>query len=103
MTPTPNHAQNQAKRLLYDLMFSSEQFQAGQDWTNDVWGLSPTLGESAAIALEVLSKLIEICSAAQLRVILQDLYTTHPEIIRDLSSAKEWQTLLAGPSRPDQD
>ncbi|MBE9079797.1 hypothetical protein IQ241_21295 [Romeria aff. gracilis LEGE 07310] len=100
MTPIQNYGQNQAKRLLYDLMFGSAQPRAGQDWADDVWGLSPTLGESAAIALEVLDKLIETCSAAQLQALLQDLHNAYPEMIQDLGSAQEWQSLGQG-SRPE--
>jgi hypothetical protein len=39
-----------------------------------VWGMSPTLGESAAKLLEVYEALVEYCSEEQLENLLQSTY-----------------------------
>lgn len=61
----------EAKQLLERLIFDNER---SQDWVQDVWGLSPTLGESAAKLLEVFDSLIECCPADQLDNLLKTYY-----------------------------
>ncbi|MGB3573455.1 MAG: hypothetical protein WA783_12305 [Phormidesmis sp.] len=80
-----------AKKLLYDFMFESE---GAQEWVEDVWGLSPFLGQSAANAAEVLGILIETCSERQLNAIVASLYEAHAETIRELPSASEWRVSI---------
>ena len=77
-----------AKKLLYDFMFENE---GAQEWVEDVWGLSPFLGQSAANAAEVLGALIEICSERQINEVLTSLYKAHKETIDELESAPEWR------------
>lgn len=77
-----------AKKLLYDFMFESE---SAKDWVEDVWGLSPFLGQGAANAAEVLGALLDVCSEQQLNEIVASLYAAHQETIRELDSANEWR------------
>lgn len=64
-------SKEEAKQLLERLIFEEER---PQDWVQDVWGMSPTLGESAAKLLEVFDALIECCPSEQLENLLQTLY-----------------------------
>ena len=80
-----------AKKLLYDFMFENE---GAQEWVEDVWGLSPFLGQSAANAAEVLGALIEVCSEEQINGVLSALYKDHKETIDELKSASEWRVPL---------
>lgn len=67
----------EAKQLLERLIFDSER---PQDWVQDVWGMSPTLGETAAKLWEVFELLIECCPEEQLDNLMQSLYQ---EILED--------------------
>ena len=67
---------SEAKRLLERLIFDTER---PQDWVQDVWGMSPTLGETAAKLLEVYDALFEYCSEEQLENLLQSYYTDQME------------------------
>jgi hypothetical protein len=80
-----------AKKLLYDFMFESE---AAQEWVEDVWSLSPFLGQGAANAAEVLGVLLETCSERQLNAVVASLYTAHTETISELKSASEWRVQI---------
>lgn len=64
-------SKEEAKQLLERLIFADER---PQDWVQDVWGMSPTLGEDAAKLLEVFEALIECCPEEQLENLLQTLY-----------------------------
>ncbi len=61
----------EAKQLLERLVFDDER---PQDWVQDVWGLSPTVGERAAKLLEVFDALIECCSEEKLENLLIAYY-----------------------------
>ncbi|MGB7087365.1 MAG: hypothetical protein WBD47_17535 [Phormidesmis sp.] len=80
-----------AKRLLYDFMFEQEN---AQEWVEDVWGLSPFLGQSAANAAEVLGALLETCSEEQLNAVVSSLHTAHKDQISELDSASEWRVAI---------
>lgn len=60
-----------AKQLLERLIF---QDSSTQEWVQDVWDLSPTLGESAARFAEVFEALVEYASDEQLDNLLQTVY-----------------------------
>lgn len=62
---------HEAKQLLERLIFEEEH---PHDWVQDVWGLSPTLGDSAAKLLEAFEALIEYCPEAELENFLKTLY-----------------------------
>ncbi|MEQ9667308.1 hypothetical protein [Coleofasciculus sp. G2-EDA-02] len=64
-------SKTEAKQLLERLIFSDE---LPQDWVQDVWGLSPTLGESGAKLLEVFEALIECCPDDKLENLIQIYY-----------------------------
>ena len=60
-----------AKQLLEQLIFEDT---LPEDWVQDVWGLSPTLGDSAAKLLEAFEALIEYCPEEELENFLKALY-----------------------------
>jgi hypothetical protein len=64
-------SKTEAKQLLERLIFEDER---PQNWVQDVWGLSPTLGDSAAKLLEAFEALIEYCPEEQLEDLLKSLY-----------------------------
>ncbi|OKH19159.1 hypothetical protein NIES593_21200 [Hydrococcus rivularis NIES-593] len=66
----------EAKQLLERLIFEEEN---PQDWVQDVWGLSPFLGDSAAKLLEAFEALIECCPQEQLENLLQTYYQDYLE------------------------
>ncbi len=66
----------EAKQLLERLIFEDV---APRDWAEDVWGLSPILGESAAKLLDVFEALIECCPEEKLDNLLQSLYQNYFE------------------------
>lgn len=69
-------SKTEAKQLLERLVFDNEH---PQDWVQDVWGLSPTLGESAAKMLDIFDALVECCSEEKLENLLQMLYQEQVE------------------------
>lgn len=64
-------SKDEAKRLLERLIFVDDR---PQDWAQDVWDLSPTVGETAAKLLEVFEALIECCPEEKLDNLLQSYY-----------------------------
>jgi hypothetical protein len=64
-------SKQEAKQLLERIIFVDER---GVDWAQDVWDMSPTLGETAAKLIEVMDGLIECCSDEKLENFLQGLY-----------------------------
>jgi hypothetical protein len=64
-------SRNEAKQLLERIIFAEDR---PSDWAQDVWDLSPTLGETAAKLIEVFDGLIECCSEEKLENFLQGLY-----------------------------
>jgi len=54
-------------RLIFDLTDP-------EDWVQDVWGLSPLMGESAARLFEVYAALIDCCPPEQLESLWERLY-----------------------------
>lgn len=64
-------SKTEAKQLLERMIFEDTH---SQDWVQDVWGLSPLLGDSAAKLYEVFEALIECCPESQLENLLQSYY-----------------------------
>lgn len=64
-------SKHEAKQLLERLIFVDER---PQDWAQDVWDLSPTVGETAAKLLEVFDALIDCCPEEKLDNLLQSFY-----------------------------
>ncbi|AFZ01895.1 hypothetical protein [Calothrix sp. PCC 6303] len=69
-------SRSEAKQLLERIIFDKER---PQDWVNDVWGMSPTLGENAAKLWEVFEALLECCSEDKLESLLQSFYQDYLE------------------------
>jgi hypothetical protein len=67
-------SKTEAKQLLERLIFEDER---PQDWVQDVWGLSPMLGDSAAKLFEVFEALLECCSEEELENLLQTWYQNY--------------------------
>ena len=61
-------SKTEAKQLLERLIFDE---QRPQDWVEDVWGITPMLGDSAAKLLEVFEALIECCPEEKLDNLVQ--------------------------------
>jgi uncharacterized protein YecA (UPF0149 family) len=61
-------SKTEAKQLLERLIFED---LPPQQWVEDVWGLTPILGDSAAKLLEVFEALIECCPEDRLDNLLQ--------------------------------
>jgi len=64
-------SKSDAKQLLDRLVFEDS---TPQQWSEDVWGLSPVLGDSAAKLVEIYGALIECCPEEALDNVLQSLY-----------------------------
>lgn len=58
------------KQLFERLIFEET---APQDWVEDVWGLSPMMGESALKLLEMFYQLLELCPEEGLEELLARL------------------------------
>jgi hypothetical protein len=69
-------SRTEAKQLLERIIFDKER---PQDWVQDVWGMSPTLGENAAKLLEVYDAVIECCPEDKLENLVQSLYQDYLE------------------------
>ncbi|NEQ74417.1 MAG: hypothetical protein F6K23_16095 [Okeania sp. SIO2C9] len=70
-------SKEEAKQLLERLIFDKER---PQDWVQDVWGMSPTLGETAAKLLDVFDVLIASCPETKLNDVLQTFDTELTEL-----------------------
>lgn len=69
-------SKDEARQLLERIIFEDEK---PRDWVQDVWGLSPTLGESAARLLDVYEMLLESQPDDRLAALLQKLYQDYLE------------------------
>ncbi|MBW4509659.1 MAG: hypothetical protein KME64_24570 [Scytonematopsis contorta HA4267-MV1] len=67
----------EAKQLLERMIFDDTQ---PKEWVEDVWGLSPMLGDSAAKLLEAFEALIECCSDEKLDNLIKIYYQEYLEI-----------------------
>jgi hypothetical protein len=64
-------SKDEAKQLLERMIFEETR---PRDWVDDVWGLSPLLGDSAAKLLDALEILIECCPDEKLDNVVKSLY-----------------------------
>jgi len=69
-------SKTEAKQLLERMIFETT---APKDWVDDVWALSPLMGDSAAKLLEAFYVLIECCPDEQLDNVLKGLYRDQME------------------------
>lgn len=61
----------EAKQLLERMIFDHTP---PREWVDDVWGLSPLLGDSAAKLLDAFDILVECCPDEQLDNLVKSLY-----------------------------
>lgn len=66
----------ETKQLLERLIFEETD---PQDWVQDVWGLSPLLGDGAAKLLEVFQAVCDRCPDEDLEDLVQTLYQQQME------------------------
>jgi hypothetical protein len=66
----------EAKQLLERMIFDDER---PRDWVQDVWDMSPMLGESAARLLDAFDMLIDCSSEEKLENLVQSLYAERLE------------------------
>ena len=59
-------------RQLLELMIFDDELP--RDWVQDVWDMSPILGENAAKLLDVFDMLIDCCSEEKLENLVESLY-----------------------------
>ncbi|NMF86583.1 MAG: hypothetical protein EA342_12255 [Leptolyngbya sp. LCM1.Bin17] len=71
MSAPQSVTKTEAKQLLERMIFDTT---APQDWVDDVWGLSPMMGDSAAKLLEAFYTLIDCCPEEQLDNLVKSLY-----------------------------
>ncbi|MBD0269980.1 hypothetical protein [Pseudanabaena sp. FACHB-2040] len=64
-------SKDEAKQLLERMIFDETQ---PREWVDDVWGLSPVLGEHAAKLLDAFDVLIECCPDEKLDSLVKSLY-----------------------------
>lgn len=64
-------SKDEARQLLERMIFEETR---PRDWVDDVWGLSPLLGDSAAKLLDALEILIECCPDEKLDNVVKSLY-----------------------------
>ena len=61
----------EARQILLRMVFTDG---SADDWVQDVWGLSPTLGETAARLVDVMEALAGCLSDEKLENLVQSLY-----------------------------
>ena len=64
-------SKSEAKQQLERLIFYDE---SSSEWVQDVWDMSPILGENAAKLLDVFDMLIDCCSEEKLENLVESLY-----------------------------
>ncbi|MFZ4676656.1 MAG: hypothetical protein ACOYM4_13360 [Nodosilinea sp.] len=64
-------SKTETKQLLERMIFDDT---APDDWVQDVWGLSPLMGDSAAKLLDAFYALIDCCPDEQLDNLVKGLY-----------------------------
>ncbi len=64
-------SQEETKQLLERLVFTDG---TAEDWVQDVWSLSPTLGETAARLIDVFNGLMDCTPDDKLETLLQNFY-----------------------------
>lgn len=64
------------KDLLQRLVFSDS---SSEDWVQDVWALSPTLGETAARLVDAFNGLVDSTQPEKLENLLQGFYQEQME------------------------
>jgi hypothetical protein len=69
-------SKSETQQLLERLIFEETE---PEDWVQDVWGLSPMLGDSAAKLLEAFQAVCDRCADEDLEDLLQTFYREQME------------------------
>jgi hypothetical protein len=85
--------QIQTQQLLENLIFIDDR---PEDWVQDVWALSPTLGESAASLVDVFELLLGMLNDRQREELLRKIYNNHEEVLKEANLLDRWQQTLKG-------
>jgi hypothetical protein len=64
-------SKTESRQLLERMIFDDE---LPRDWVQDVWDMSPILGENAAKLLDAFDMLIDCCSEEKLENLVECLY-----------------------------
>ena len=64
-------SKTESRQLLERMIFDDE---LPRDWVQDVWDMSPILGENAAKLLDIFDMLIDCCSEEKLENLVESLY-----------------------------
>ena len=64
-------SKTESRQLLERMIFDDE---LPRDWVQDIWDMSPILGENAAKLLDVFDMLIDCCSEEKLENLVESLY-----------------------------
>ena len=64
-------SKTESRQLLERMIFDDE---LPRDWVQDVWDMSPILGENAAKLLDVFDMLSDCCSEENLENLVESLY-----------------------------
>ncbi len=64
-------SKTEAKQMLERMIFETT---APKDWVDDVWALSPIMGDSAAKLLDAFYTLIDCCPDEQLDNLVKTIY-----------------------------
>ena len=67
----------EAQQLLERMIFDEAD---PQDWVQDIWGLSPMLGDSAAKLLDAFHALVDCCPEERLDNLVKGLYREQLEL-----------------------
>lgn len=81
-----------AQQLLEDLIFDGSR---ADDWVQDVWALSPLLGQGAANLVDVMAELLNHCSDEQVEQLLKSLYQQHQAALTESEYKEQWQQLMS--------
>ncbi len=81
-------SKSDAKTLLNSLIFTGDR---PDDWIQDVWSLSPTLGQSAASLVDVFEMLVDSLSEEQLHIFVEQIYLRHRPMLEELDILDQWQ------------
>lgn len=76
-------SKTEARQLLERMVFESDR---PEDWVQDVWGLSPTLGETAARLMDIFNALLDCCPEDNLENLVHNLYEQYLDETSDNGS-----------------
>lgn len=84
-------SKDHAKQMLEDLVFTGDR---AEDWVQDVWALSPLLGQSAASLKDVFDEMWTMLNEQQVEALLHHLQQQNPDLLDDPEVRSRWQALM---------